>query len=268
MKLLHPELVTRLPVFAASGLVIHDGKFFIVSDDEVSLLHGTPEEAFESHVLWDADLPEDEKERKKVKPDFESLFLSGENLILIPSMSRKNRIEAVKVKLSHGKIKSQEVFSVKDLREKLEELVPDLNVEGCVEKGDKLHLFQRGNGAQGLNSVITLKNLEAKDFEIRPVGLPMNGNVPYTITDATLYKNEIWFLAVAEDTTSTYVDGEVLGSAIGKFNDKFVVEDFFPLDLKGKTEGIAFDEKGTVWLVTDDDSREKPSRLLRITRPV
>lgn len=268
MKSLRPEFVTSLPVSAASGLVIHHGEFFIASDDETHVLHGSPVKGFKSYALWEEDLPEDEKERKKVKPDFESLFLDDDELFVLPSLSRKNRIRGAKVKLSRdGKILSHEVIHLKNLRKKLDELVPDLNLEGGVRKNKKLHLFQRGNGERGVNSVITLDNLDAEDFEARPITLLFIGDVPYTITDATVKDNEIWFLAVAEDTNSTFVDGEILGSAIGKFDEHFRVTQFLTLDLKGKTEGIAFDDKGVVWLVTDDDSREKPSRLFRLTVP-
>ena len=44
------------------------------------------------------------------------------------------------------------------------------------------------------------------------VKLPKISNVEFTFTDAILVDNFIYFLASAEDTISTYEDGEVLGS--------------------------------------------------------
>ncbi len=39
-------------------------------------------------------------------------------------------------------------------------------------------------------------------------------------TDAILVEDKIYFLATAEDTTSTYDDGEILGSIIGRMDSK------------------------------------------------
>lgn len=264
MKSIKPEFVTKLPVHAASGLIIARGKFFVVADDEVHILAGTPDKGFSPYALWKEKLPANEKERKKVKPDFESVFLDGDELVVIPSLSRKNRIEGARIRLSDsGKIFSHGTFSLKGLRKNLDEVIPDLNIEGALRHDGKIHLFQRGNGEKGMNAVIALDTLESKSFTITPVQLPSIRDVKYTITDAAVKDDEIWFLAVAERSDSTYLDGEVLGSALGKFDETFKVKEFFPIDLRHKTEGLAFDAEGTAWLVTDDDSREKPSRLFR-----
>lgn len=255
--ILTPELVCELPVFAASGLVISSGEFFIVSDDEVSLVHGRPG-SFKTLSLWDEVLPEDPLERKKVKPDFEGLYLSGQNLHLIPSFSKKNRTRGAVIDLTQNM--RIDLMDLSELRERLEEKVPDLNIEGALLKEGRLHLFQRGNGKNGTNSVIVF---DGDEFKVTALMLPFHKRVPLTITDAAFKDSLFYFTAVAEDTESTYLDGEVLGSFLGTLNEEFAVTSLKQLDCSGKPEGLAFCDE-TLYFVTDDDSRKKPSRLFML----
>jgi hypothetical protein len=259
-----PEFICELPVFAASGLIIRDGIFYIVSDDEVSLLHGSPKDGFKAYPLWDEVLPEDPATRKKLKPDFECLALKGASLFILPSFSKKNRITGVRVDLTHDGICGHQILDLTDLRENLTETVPDINIEGAMFLNNELLLFQRGNGKNGTNAVIRGKDFNDTSMKIIPLTLPHLGKVPMTITDVAYRENEIWFLAVAEDTESTYLDGEVLGSFLGRFDQSFGVKDLFKLELPHKPEGLAFSQDGFLYMVTDDDSRNKPSRLFRI----
>lgn len=255
--ILNPELVCELPVFAASGLVISSGEFYIVSDDEVSLVHGRPGN-FKTLSLWDETLPEDPVERKKVKPDFEGLYLSGQNLHLIPSFSKKNRTRGAVIDLSQEM--RIHLMDLSELRNRLADRVSDLNIEGALIKEGRLHLFQRGNGKEGKNSVIVFNEDE---FQVIDLKLPFHKGVPLTITDASFKDSLFYFTAVAEDTESTYLDGEVLGSFLGTLNDAFEVTSLKQLDFSGKPEGLAFLDE-TLYFVTDDDSRERPSRLFRL----
>jgi len=264
MNSLNPELICELPVFAASGLVISSGKFFIVSDDEISLLSGVPGR-FEMRKLWDHDLPEDPKERKKIKPDLECLYLNGRKLFLLPSFSRLNRFEGAIVDLDEsGEILGHKVIDFADLRLKLDKLIPDLNIEGALIFNHRLHLFQRGNGKNGSNSVIICDDLKADNFQVINLMLPVHKDIPLTVTDAALRGQKIYFTAVAENTDSTYLDGEVLGAFLGTLNESFEVDSLREIPVSGKPEGLSFDAEGSMYFVTDDDSRETPSRLFRI----
>lgn len=260
-----PEFVCELPVFAASGLVIRDGIFYIVSDDEISLIHGTPADGFVAYPFWKEVLPEDPVARKKLKPDFECMVLKGASLFILPSFSKKNRITGVRVDLSHDRITGHQILDLSDLHERLDKKVPDLNIEGALYLNDELLLFQRGNGKNGTNAIIRGRDLNDQAMQVVPLTLPHLGKIPLTITDAAFRDNEIWFLAVAEDTESTYLDGEVVGSFLGRFDEHHVVKDLFKLELPHKPEGLSFMPDGTLYLVTDDDSRDKPSRLFRVT---
>lgn len=263
MTTLTPELICELPVYAASGLVISSGKFFIVSDDEVSLLHGSPEN-FQTLNLWDHILPEDPAQRKKVKPDFECLYLNGQKLYLLPSFSKKNRVQGAVVELGEkGEILRHEIIDLSNLKKALDKKVPDLNIEGAFVKNNRLHLFQRGNGKDGTNSIISCDDLFSTHFEITDLKLPAHKGIPLTVTDATLKEETIYFTAVAEDTDSTYLDGEVMGSYLGTLDKNLEITGLRELNFSGKPEGLAFHIEH-LYFVTDDDSRKKPSRLFVI----
>jgi hypothetical protein len=81
-----------------------------------------------------------------------------------------------------------------------------------------------------------------------------------SFTDATIYNNNILFLAVAEATESTYFDGEYKGSVLGKMNLNGDVISMREILIPSKPEGIALN-LNHLYLVTDDDDRAKPSRL-------
>ena len=112
-----PELICELPVSAASGLVICGDMFFIISDDELSLLSGhISGKNFKMTKLWEHELPEDPKLRKKLKPDLESLYLDGLTLWALPSFSRPNRVKGAKIELSKDfKILQHEEVDFTDL---------------------------------------------------------------------------------------------------------------------------------------------------------
>ncbi len=259
-----PEFICELPVFAASGLIIRDGIFYIVSDDEVSLIHGTPEKGFVTYPFWNEILPEDLASRKALKPDFESLALKGASLFILPSFSKENRITGVRVELTHNGICGHQIIDLTDLRESLKAKVEDINIEGAIFLNDELFLFQRGNGKNGTNAIIRGKDFTDTSMQVIPLTLPHLGKIPLTVTDAAYRDKEIWFLAVAEETESTYLDGEVSGCFLGNLNKHFAVKDLFKLELPHKPEGLAFSPDGFLYMVTDDDSRKKPSRLFRI----
>ena len=78
--------------------------------------------------------------------------------------------------------------------------------------------LQRGNGQSGKNGIFKCcgKNLEDdSEIEFTSYELPKIKGVSATFTDAVLVDNNLYFLAAAEDSKSTYEDGELLGSLIG-----------------------------------------------------
>lgn len=275
MSELIPELLRELTFPAASGLVLKHDTLFIVSDDELSLFvckdHGRGE--IKGHKLFEGELPEDPKKRKKQKPDFEALVCHGSSLFAIPSGSKANRHMAVEISLQGAEISGTRPFSLKNTYQHLLEIFPELNLEGAVIKDEKIFLFQRGNGKSVQNAVISLaldaflqdriENLSTQHFD-----LGLAGGTPLSFTDACLLENgNFLFLACAEASESTYEDGEVKGAILGELNPESGKWNSWDLNMQSKPEGIDIDPAtGEIFICTDDDDRSRPSGLYRLQR--
>lgn len=254
-------------IAAASGLVLAQDQFYLVADDELSLLGLNRDlSGAQLHEVFQGELPEDTKERKKIKPDFECLvFLEDKSsLLIIPSGSKKNRNRGALFNLKDKLIIE---ISFRQVYQELEHLFPELNIEGAVVVNDSIRLFQRGNGKLHQNAVIQL-NLESflddkvKDLKVQNINLGRLKDIPLSFTDAALFNGQCYFVAVAENTESTYTDGEFIGAVLGEMSPEGVIMKMTPLDVSSKPEGLTFDNE-YFYLVTDDDDRKKPSRLLR-----
>jgi hypothetical protein len=256
-------------VAAGSGLVYHEQKFYVVADDECDLACFT-KNAMEKGVfikLFSDSLPLEAKLRKKEKPDLECLIkLDDQRLLALPSGSKDNRVR--------GALFDVEKHLVQDLDlsrtfQFLQQNVSELNIEGAVLQEDNIYLFQRGNGALNKNSMIVLKlneflNGDIQNLKILPIDLGQIKQTPYSFTDATLGPNgDIYFLAAAEKSQSTYDDGEFVGAIIGSLNYLGEIIFIKDLEIEAKPEGIAFDEHGSFFIITDEDDIKKASILYK-----
>ena len=81
-----------------------------------------------------------------------------------------------------------------------------------------------------------------------------------TFTDAILVEDKIYFLACAEDTNSTYNDGEILGSSIGSIDMKTMKMEFTKqITDRHKFEGLTLFKKTTTaieFLLCEDNDNE------------
>jgi hypothetical protein len=77
-----------------------------------------------------------------------------------------------------------------------------------------------------------------------------------SFTDAVLVEDKIYFIATAENTESTYDDGEILGSIIGRIDINTMQLDFTKkIEGNYKLEGITLFQKtkdSIVFLVCED----------------
>jgi hypothetical protein len=256
-------------VAAGSGLVYHKNHFYVVADDEVALAIFTEknQEKGKFIKLFSKSLSLDFKLRKKEKPDLESLIkLDDERLFALPSGSKENRVIGALVDL---KTQTVTEINLEKSFHLLQKKIQELNIEGVILRKENLLLFQRGNGVSHNNSIIYLKLSEFLDGEIKeftsiPVHLGEIKNIPYSFTDASLGPNdEIYFLAAAENSESTYEDGEFIGAIIGSLSEKGEIIFSRELDISGKPEGLAFDEQGNFFIITDEDDIKKASKLYR-----
>ena len=258
---------------AASGLVLANSRFYLVADDENSIL-GIDRNLKSPGVVYPifpGELPEEKKERKKLKPDFECLVHLPHlnSLLCIPSGSKKNRCTGALVHLSDYQITA---LSFQHVYKQLEDLYSELNIEGAVLSGDSIRLFQRGNGKLHQNAVIDLKledflKDQVSEIKVKDIALGKLKDIPLSFTDATVFLGRCFFIAVAENSESTYADGEFMGSVLGEISSAGEILTTTLLDLNSKPEGLAFDEEN-FYLVTDDDDRKKPSRLFQAALPL
>ena len=223
------------------------------------------------------------KARKRVKPDTECLIqlpspAEGLSMLAFPSGSKPNRVRAsvIQVDASDNFTGSHEI-NVSALLKFLSERIPDLNIEGGVVLEDRVLLFQRGNGKAGFNAVIEfnldhLKRLVNGRFDrerfnprITEMQLPKIAGISLTFTDACTHEGQVYFAAAAERGSSTYDDGEIIGSAIGRMGCDPVILTQIE---QAKVEGLALASSDannlTFFVVTDADDQQIPSQLMEV----
>lgn len=273
-----------LELSAASGVVRVGQHLLVVADDELFLDAYTEagRRAERIALLGKSPLPEEHRERKRLKPDLEALVnLPGRRVLALGSGSAKGRCAGYlfEAAAEGGLPKFCATCDLSPLYEQLSRSFPALNVEGAAVAGRSLRLLQRGNGAQGQNAVVDLSLdgvLEAlagghaltADLvqEIRPVHLPSLGQARLGFTDASPIAEgdrRIVFVAAAEDTDDPYLDGECTGSAIGVLDEQGRVEWLETLEGKNKVEGVTVEAGARrALLVADPDDRSQRAPLL------
>ena len=270
------RVIRSLAVSAASGLVLRDGIFRVVADDETALFVFGPQGETRRVTLLADLLPAGKAARKARKPDFEILVdLPGHGLLAMGSGSRPTRERAVLVDHRDGVA----VIDTSALCASLRRILPDLNLEGAALSRDELVFLQRGNRGQGRNALVfvalpdLLRALSTGRFELsrapRMVTLALGdeAGVPWTCTDLHRFEGgDLMASAVLEDTRDAYRDGACLGSALVRLAPDGTIRWLHRFDTAAKVEGLAVDGRN-VWMVTDADDRAVPAQLLSAALP-
>lgn len=285
LQWIEPPTLERRPLAAGSGLVCTPGNLWVMADDLHHLVRfpRQGELVGQGFRVFAGELPSNVKARKRIKPDTESLIQlqSGpEGLLLLafPSGSKPNRTRAseIRVDAADNFVGWREIgFSL--LFNFLQQRIPDLNIEGGVIADGRVLLLQRGNGKAGFNAIVefdldVLMKLLHSQFEretfkprIIETELPKMGGVSLTFTDACSDNGRVYFAAAAERGASTYDDGEVIGSAIGRIDSDPVI--LAEID-KVKVEGLAVAKSEaralTFLAVTDADDPHIASELMDV----
>lgn len=248
---------------SASGLIYHDNTIFAIGDNS-SFLY---EYKMDNNKLERHPLAENSEENiaKSLKPDFEAITKYQDSLYLFGSGSTENRTIMVQVNA-----KTKEVIQSQDLTDLYLSMQSfgkikseDFNLEGAIYTGETWFLFNRGNGKTNKNVIFTIdgKNL-ATEFRMvsNEYKLPKIKGVRTSFTDAILVDDKIYFLATAENTDSTYDDGEILGSIIGRIDVKKMKIDYTKkITDNNKFEGITLfkkSEKEIEFLLCEDNDTE------------
>jgi Family of unknown function (DUF6929) len=274
-------------IAAASGLVRTGDFIYVIADDErgLAVFPAVGDAPGRLVRILPGELPDDPAERKRRKPDFEALALlpvapAGAALLALASGSRKRRREGVLHQLGDdgGLLGDPARIDLSALYEALGRDLPDLNIEGATVVDDRLLLFQRGNGAAGVNAVVELDlsaaweelcegALSARSLnDLRRYELGEIDGVQLCFSDATgLADGRVVFTAVAEGGKDTYLDGVFAGSAIGVLDPtgRRTASDW--LAPPAKIEGVEAElSEGAIDLlmVADADDRARASPLL------
>ena len=278
-------------VAAASGLAILDGTVYVIADDEAYLAIFTDmaQSPGTTAPFLDVEVPSDATERKKHKPDLESLtpldafgpFAHG-GLIALGSGSKKDRHHgAFAIFEADGSVRSTIQLDSARLMEELNRRIPGLNLEGTAVAGRSLRVFQRGNDSgsynahidldlDGLQTAIESDRILKGDLitAIQKHDLGQLRGTRLCFSDAdTIADGRVVFSASAEAEREG-VDGEVAGSAIGVMGADGEVLSLEPIDVDTKVEGLAAVIEGAeihAYMVSDEDDPDKPSALLRTT---
>ncbi len=258
---------------SASGLVYHNNTITAVGDNSSFLYeYNISTEKLERYPLQEN---AQENTPKKIKKDFEAITQFEDTIYVFGSGSTENRNTMVQVD-----VKTKKVIATQDLSvlyasmQSFGEINPeDFNLEGAIYNGENWFLFNRSNGKKSKNAIFTISGKNLTDaFSIlhNKFKLPKIKGVETSFTDAILVKDQIYFLATAEATESTYHDGEVLGSIIGRIDvNKMKLKSYKVISKANKLEGIALLEETpetiSFLLCEDNDTEVLESNIYKIT---
>ncbi len=213
---------------SASGLIYKDNSLFIIGDNSGFLYeYSIPSKNLQQHQIIENGT---ENIAKSEKPDFEAITHFGDTLYVFGSGSTQKRNKMVEINTVEKEIRTNDLTDLYTVMQSFGEIKPDdFNLEGAIYTGKEWYLFNRGNGSAAKNIVFTIqgKNL-VNEFNMvsNNYKLPKIKGVRSSFTDAVLLEDKIYFLSTAEDTKSTYDDGEILGSFIGCIDTKTMKIDF------------------------------------------
>jgi hypothetical protein len=262
---------------SASGLLLNGTSLFIISDN--------------SHVLYEYKLADKKLEKitiapqgytgpvenipKHEKADFESITALGDDLYLFGSGSTDKRNTILHIDSQSKKIYPP--IDATDLylaMQSFSEIEPDnFNIEAAVNAGNTWYLFNRGNGPKGKNGIFTLDgDINETSFQIiyNEITLPKINGAASSFTDAVLVDDKLYFLAAAEKSNSTYEDGKVAGTLIGRIDTESMEIEFTEIiSTKNKFEGITLYKKKDATLefllCEDTDSDATASDIFKLT---
>lgn len=257
-------LLHIIGIGSASGLFLKENLLYVTGDNSSYLY----EYELKSSGLKRHALSENPAENiaKKLKPDFEALTFYENSFYLFGSGSTESRTKMIQLNAVTKEVAS--VLDLSALYKRMQDLTSlnteNFNIEGVVYTGDAWYFFNRGNGAAGKNIVFTFhgKHLSSNaKITFTELKLPEIRGVITSFTDAVKVGDKFYFLAAAENTNSTYNDGDVLGSIIGCIDIKTMKLNFTKqISDHHKFEGLTLQssqENELSFLLCEDDDSDQ-----------
>jgi hypothetical protein len=256
---------------SASGLIYKDNSLFIIGDNSGFLY----EYNIESKNLQRQPIIETARENiaKSEKSDFEAITHFGDNLYVFGSGSTPKRNKMIEINTVKKEIATNDLTDLYEVMQSFGEIKPkDFNIEGAIYNGESWFLLNRGNGKSKKNVVFTIHGkIVTNEFNIlsNEYKLPKINGVRSSFTDGILVDSKIYFLATAEDTDSTYTDGAILGSCIGRIDLETMKIDFVEkISDSNKFEGITLYSKNNevieFLLCEDNDTTALESNIYKL----
>jgi len=270
-------LLHIIGIGSASGLFYNDGNIYLISDN--------------SHMLYDYNMDTKalgktplvgkdhtgplENVPKKDKADYEAITADGNDVYIFGSGSTGKRRTITQINYKIKRLQPAiDASGIYETMMDFGEITPEnFNIEAAVNDGTVWYIFNRGNGPAGQNGVFTLDgDIQEALFQIiyNPIELPKINGAQSGFTDAVKVGDKLYFIAAAEKTTSTYADGDVAGTLIGRMDiESMEVEFTEVISLKNKFEGLTvFKETDTTiefLLCEDTDSDAAESDIYKLT---
>lgn len=217
-----------LGISAASGLLYKDSSLFIISDNSGYLYeYSIPTKNLQQHQIIENATANISKSEK---PDFEAITHFGDTVYVFGSGSTDKRNKMIEINTFEKEIRTNDLSDLYAVMQNFGAIQPeDFNIEAAIYTGKEWYLFNRGNGKSSQNIVFTIQGKDlTNEFKIisNDYKLPKIKGIRSSFTDAIVVDNKIYFLSTTENTTSTYEDGEILGSFIGCIDVKTMKIDF------------------------------------------
>jgi hypothetical protein len=258
MKFQFEKFISINGLSNSSGLVLQNNILYVIADNATFLYQfDLVKNTFLKTPLAENATANIEKSEK---PDFETIVFKDKKLLIFGSGSTLKRENLITFSIKKQKSKWSDLSALYGLL-KNKFLISDdeFNIEGVIYYKKSIFFFQRGNAQSSKNGIIEI-NDKKHSIDFHPFELPEINHNKFTFTDATVVKNKIYFLAAAENTISTYNDGELLGSLIGCIDIKSKKLEFTEIVSENqKFEGITFykKSKGEIqFLVCEDNDLE------------
>lgn len=290
---------------AGSGLARSGDRLVLVQDDAlfvalIDALGAGPTHALALPRGDGVRLFESRRGNKARKPDLECLApLAPGALVAFGSGSTPARRRALRLGCGSWPPRAELVVCEAmyvALGARLDFAGSELNVEGAAVVGDRLRLFQRGNGAARgellpvsatvdlpLDALAAYLEACAADpsapfevplLDVRRYEIGRVGGVPLGFTDACSLgagDRALAWVAAAEASPDTYDDGATVGVCVGWMRDDGSAGRGPVLTAEGepyraKVEGLYVDPADPVraWAVVDADDVDAPARLLTL----
>lgn len=269
LKLILEAFISISGIAAASGIVYNSDELHIVSDNSNYLYsYNLSRQHLSKTVLLESDPMENINKANKM--DLESITFDGKQYYLYGSGSTEKRNNRF---IWDGKKVVKEDYSkiYTYLMQKFKISKEDFNIEGVVHIDNRILLFNRGNGPKSVNAILEYNSKAEDKSRYIPIILPKLNGISTGFSDATIVGDDIYFIATAEDAKSTYLDGEIAGSLLGKIpTDLSSAPEVFQIPENHKFEGITIKEQtdhGITFLLcedTDTDNTELTVYSLKV----